>query len=85
MQVIDPIAPRHTGIATAGKVPLSLSNGPSSIETATVPKHKKNPDVGTKTLNKGSKLWVEQVDAAAVSEGEEVCLSACAFLAARSR
>ena len=51
---------------------MTLSNGPESIEYATVAKHKKNPDVGVKTLYKGSRVLMEQVDAQAVKEGEEV-------------
>lgn len=72
MQVIDPIAPRHTGIVTAGKVPLTLSNGPAAVEVVQVAKHKKNAALGEKAMSKSSTLWLEQVDAAAVSEGEEV-------------
>ena len=72
LQVIDPIAPRHTGIVRQGAVPVTLSNGPESLELSTVAKHNKNADVGQKTLYKTNKILFEQIDAQAVSEGEEV-------------
>eukprot|EP01025_Chloroclados_australasicus_P012110 TRINITY_DN15522_c0_g1_i1.p1 TRINITY_DN15522_c0_g1~~TRINITY_DN15522_c0_g1_i1.p1 ORF type:complete len:190 (-),score=31.23 TRINITY_DN15522_c0_g1_i1:311-880(-) len=55
-------------------VPVKLRNGPDAVEYATVPKHKKNPDVGKKTLCKAPVIFIEQVDAAALKEGEEVTL-----------
>jgi hypothetical protein len=39
-----------------------------------VPRHKKYPGAGDKATTKSSKLWLEQVDAQAVAEGEEVTL-----------
>jgi glutamyl-tRNA synthetase len=73
MQVIDPIAPRHTAVLKTRVVPITLSNGPAEVEYTTVPKHKKNPEVGVKTLFKGNRLLINQEDALAVKEGEEVC------------
>jgi len=37
-----------------------------------VPKHKKNPDVGTKTTCYADKVFVEQADAATFAQDEEV-------------
>jgi glutamyl-tRNA synthetase len=59
-------------VLKAGAVPVTLSNGPPEVEYATVPKHKKNPDVGVKTLYKGNRVLIDQEDARALKEGEEV-------------
>jgi glutamyl-tRNA synthetase len=72
LQVIDPIAPRHTGITTQKMVPLTLSNGPADLELTTGPKHKKNAEVGHKTIYKLRRILVEQEDALSVSVEEEV-------------
>ena len=47
-KVIDPVCPRHTAIETAGRVPVTLSNGPPGVEFAEVPRHLKHPPAGTK-------------------------------------
>lgn len=72
MQVIDPVAPRHVAVTKDGKVPVTVSNGPTKLELLTIPKHKKNPDVGSKTLYRTSSILIDQDDAQALSEGEEV-------------
>jgi tRNA synthetases class I (E and Q), anti-codon binding domain len=72
LQAIDPVAPRHTAVAKAGAVRVRLTNGPPAVECRTVPKHKKNPDVGKKTLYLSSSLLIDQADAAVIKEGEEV-------------
>lgn len=55
-----------------GKVLVTLSNGPPQLELLTVPKHKKNPDVGVKTLYRTSTIFIDQEDAQTLSQGEEV-------------
>ena len=72
MQMIDPVAPRHTAVVKAGMVPVTLSNGPPALELTSAPKHKKNPDAGTKVVYKMSRIFIDQADARALSEGEEV-------------
>ena len=72
LQVIDPVVPRHTAVLQDGKVPVLLSNGPAELELATVAKHAKNPASGKKTLYMAAKIFVDQADACALSEGEEV-------------
>lgn len=72
MQVIDPVAPRHASVLEKGKVPVTLSNGPAELELVTIPKHKKNADVGVKTLFRTATLFIDQEDAQALSQGEEV-------------
>ena len=47
-RLIDPVAPRHTAVTAAGRVPLTLANGPEAEEVETVAAHKKNPAVGQK-------------------------------------
>lgn len=71
-QAIDPVAPRHTAVARAGAVTLRLSGAPDAVESRTVPKHKKNPAVGTKTVLLSSTVLLEQEDAASIRDGEEV-------------
>ena len=47
-RVIDPVCPRHTAVAAAGRVLLRLSNGPAAPEVVTLPRHKKHPPAGVK-------------------------------------
>ncbi|KAG7822380.1 hypothetical protein KL919_004730 [Ogataea angusta] len=71
-KVIDPIAPRHTALAADNLVPVKLSNGPEKEYAEDRPKHKKNPAVGTKKVYFSSNLLLEQEDAKAIADGEEV-------------
>jgi hypothetical protein len=48
--IIDVVAPRHTAVATAGKVLLTLSGTASDREMVTAQAHPKNPDVGKKCV-----------------------------------
>ena len=51
-RLIDPICPRHVAVKSEGRVKLRLNNGPAEPEDVSVPKHKKNPDVGVKTTTR---------------------------------
>ncbi|KAJ2087644.1 glutamate--tRNA ligase [Coemansia sp. RSA 986] len=73
-KVIDPVAPRHTVLLKKDLVPVSLPNGPSAPYVADVPKHKKNPELGTKQTVFSAQIFVNQADAAAFEAGEEVTL-----------
>ena len=53
-KVIDPVCPRHTAIEVAGRVPVTLSNGPAAVEFAEVPRHLKHPPAGTKRQMRSS-------------------------------
>ncbi|CAI2301825.1 unnamed protein product [Caenorhabditis sp. 36 PRJEB53466] len=71
-KVIDPVAPRYTALeTTAPLVPIELTDSISD-ETSSVSLHPKNADVGSKDIHKGKKLLLEQVDAAALRDGEIV-------------
>ncbi|XP_069699060.1 bifunctional glutamate/proline--tRNA ligase [Periplaneta americana] len=67
-KVIDPIAPRYTALEKDRVVPV-LVNGVET-EPLTVAKHPKNDDVGTKTVWIGPKIFIEEVDAETLKEGE---------------
>lgn len=71
-KIIDPIAPRHTAIDSTNAVPVLLSNCPATVATEEKPKHKKNPEVGQKKVLYTNNVLVEQADAQAFAEGEEV-------------
>lgn len=47
-RLIDPVAPRHTAVTAAGRVPLTLSDGPEVEEVLVLPRHKKNLELGNK-------------------------------------
>ena len=53
-------------------VPVSITNGPAIPEVKTLPKHKKNPDVGEKKTVYTSTILVEQEDASSFEDQEEV-------------
>ena len=51
-RIIDPVCPRHVAVKSEGRVKLRLNNGPTQPEVVSVPKHKKNPDVGVKATTR---------------------------------
>jgi len=76
-RLIDPVCPRHTAVeAGAGRVLLSLEGVPAAEEAAAraVPRHKKCAAAGEKAQWRGSRVWLEAADAAALSAGEEFTL-----------
>lgn len=54
------------------RVTVTLNGGPAQDETKELPKHKKNPEIGTKKTVFSSSILVEQEDAASFDENEEV-------------
>lgn len=73
-KLIDPVCPRHTAVDATERVPVVLTNGPTSLETVTVPRHAKHPPAGTKTQQRTARIWWDLADAQSVAEGEEVTL-----------
>jgi glutamyl-tRNA synthetase len=73
---IDPVAPRYTAIADAGRVRVHLygEGCPPEAEVRTLGLHPKNADVGSKPVWFGPSLWLEQEDVAAMKEGEEITI-----------
>ncbi|KAG2484195.1 hypothetical protein HYH03_017007 [Edaphochlamys debaryana] len=73
-KLIDPVCPRHTAVEEAGKVLLTLEDGPAEPEVVTMPRHKKHAPAGLKAVTRSRQLWLDQADAASLAEGEEVTL-----------
>lgn len=73
-KIIDPVCPRHTAVSTQKKVLLDLSNGPDAPFTRVILRHKKYEGAGKKATVFTKRIWLDQADGAAVSEGEEVTL-----------
>ncbi|KAI0063442.1 glutamate-tRNA ligase [Artomyces pyxidatus] len=73
-KIIDPIAPRFWSILKNKPVPVTIQGGPQSPEVKTLPKHKKNPDVGEKRTVYSSSILVEQEDALSFEDNEEITL-----------
>jgi glutamyl-tRNA synthetase len=71
---IDPVAPRHTAIASDRSVVCHVIGGPAEVQYEEKPKHIKNPAVGTKKVGYSNKIWIEQEDAQRFTEGEEITL-----------
>ncbi|ORY80962.1 putative glutamyl-tRNA synthetase, cytoplasmic [Protomyces lactucae-debilis] len=69
---IDPVAPRHTAIAGAVKVAILGRGGEPT--SSPIPKHKKNPDLGTKTTWYSNEICIDLEDALTLTEGEELTL-----------
>lgn len=57
-KVIDPIAPRYTAVDSA-HVPLTLTNAAPEIVLKSVPRHKKNPDLGNKVVSYGNRVFID--------------------------
>lgn len=51
---------------------MTITGGPSAPEVKTLPKHKKNPEVGEKKTVFSSTILVEQEDALSFEDQEEV-------------
>jgi len=71
-RVIDPIAPRHTAIGKDANRVIVVNNADEEIRS--VPKHKKNPDVGMKNVVYKKEVLLESADANSLKEGEVVTL-----------
>ncbi|RIB24632.1 tRNA synthetases class I, catalytic domain-containing protein [Gigaspora rosea] len=73
--VIDPICPRHTSILKPNIVKANISGGPEvPYAKDNMPKHKKNPDVGTKKTWFASTIFIDQNDAKTFGIDEEITL-----------
>ncbi|CAG8473233.1 17179_t:CDS:10 [Cetraspora pellucida] len=72
--VIDPICPRHTSMLKLNIVKASISGGPEVPYSKDLPKHKKNPNVGTKKTWFSSTIFIDQDDAKTFGIDEEITL-----------
>lgn len=70
-RVIDPVAPRY--VAVQEPTPFILSDD-VKVRSEKKPLHKKNPEVGTKTVLFSNKLIIDQADALTLKDGEELTL-----------
>lgn len=73
-KIIDPVAPRHTAVDAAGKVLVTIAGAATTPWKEDRAKHPKNPDVGMRVVTFANKVFVEQADAAAFHDGEEITL-----------
>ncbi|KZV67990.1 glutamate-tRNA ligase [Peniophora sp. CONT] len=73
-KVIDPVAPRFWSLLKDGLVPVTIKGAPEGLEVKTLPKHKKNPDVGDKQTTYSSLIFIEQEDALSFDSNEEITL-----------
>ncbi|KAH9833055.1 glutamate-tRNA ligase [Rhodofomes roseus] len=73
-KIIDQVAPRFWAINKTGMVKVTINGGPSEPEVKTLPKHKKNPEVGEKNTVFSSNVLVEQEDAVTFDDNEEITL-----------
>ncbi len=55
-------------------MPVTVKGGPETAEVKSLPKHKKNPEVGEKQTVYSSQIFVEQEDAVSFEDNEEVTL-----------
>lgn len=71
---IDPVAPRHTAIAKENMVTATVKGARVAAYTEDKPKHGKNPELGTKKVAYSSQILIDQADAQAFSQDEEITL-----------
>lgn len=71
-KIIDPVAPRFTAVEAKNAVPVEIEGAPSTPQKEQKPKHKKNPEVGTKDVILYNKVLIDQADAALIEDKEEV-------------
>jgi len=73
-KIIDPIAPRFWTVLKAKYVLVTIQGGPPGPEVKTLPKHKKNPEVGEKKTVYSSSILIDQEDAVSFGDSEEITL-----------
>ncbi|KAF5131284.1 putative glutamate--tRNA ligase, cytoplasmic [Metarhizium anisopliae] len=73
-KMIEPIAPRHTAVASVGCVLATVAGGPDHPRQDSRPKLLKNHSLGTKDVTFANQSYIEQADAAAFQQGEEITL-----------
>ncbi|CAK9097050.1 unnamed protein product [Durusdinium trenchii] len=71
-QKIDPVVPRYPAVADDAAV-LHL-DGPAEPASKMEKKHPKNDELGERLLLQSKDIYIEQEDAAAIEEGEQVTL-----------
>ena len=57
---IDPIAPRHTAVRKNRMVEVIIKDGPEMPYTEHKSKHSKNPELGSKKVVYGKRIWIDQ-------------------------
>lgn len=72
-QKIDPVVPRYAAVADDAAV-LFLDNGPTEPDSTMTKKHPKNDELGERLLLQSKEIYIDQEDAAAIEEGEQVTL-----------
>lgn len=71
-KVIDPVAPRYTGLATSEGLVTIFVEDQGEEEEKDVPLHPKTPNVGEKKIWYGKKILVESIDAQEMHVGDAV-------------
>ena len=61
-----------TSIAHLRSIPVTIKGGPADNKVKTLPRHKKNPEVGEKKTVYSSQIFLEQEDAISFNDQEEV-------------
>lgn len=69
-RVIDPIAPRHVALDPSNAKKVTISNAKDEVKA--MPRHKKNPELGTKSVIYKNIILMEGEDAASFDIGEKV-------------
>ncbi|POW02019.1 hypothetical protein PSTT_12086 [Puccinia striiformis] len=73
-RIIDPIVPRHFAISNPNKVSAIIKGGQGVSYVETLPTHKKNPEVGSKSVTFSPTIYIEQTDASSFDVDEEITL-----------
>lgn len=71
-RVIDPAAPRHVALDLAKARKVHVLNVPETQVVKQMPKHKKNADLGQKSVVYQRDIWIEGEDADSFEVGETV-------------
>merc|ERR1712151_836238 len=72
-QKLDPIVPRYAAVAKSDAVLLTL-DGPKAPYGKMEKLHPKNEELGDRLIMCAKEVWIEQEDAAAIADGEQVTL-----------
>lgn len=73
-QIIDQKIPRFTSIRSDNIVPITITGMATETEQIEVPRHKLDESLGKKIVTRANKIYIDQEDAKAIVDGEEITL-----------
>jgi len=71
-KILEEKSPRYMGVDEKDLVLFTITNVPAEIVSTSVQIHPQKPENGNRVMRRFNKLYIDQIDAATFSQGEEV-------------